>query len=162
MVYCSTGSLERLMFHPNNNLNERHWVDLEMSNCDATFEVTICCDEDWSWEFYYDKTNYDLVKHVIMDCIFSAESVDDLIDSMDEAFEEFFSEIVVDWDEPVENKAESELTCDGDCDNCKCRIVNECDDMDDVEIEVEADDDDINKMILKTLKRIDEKLDKGV
>lgn len=157
MIYCSTGNLERLFFHVNGNLEERHWVDMEMSNCGPTFAVTICCDEDWIWEFKYDKTNYDLVKHMIMDCIFEAESVGELIDAMDEVFEECFDDIVVNVAELQEDEIEFE--CDGDCDNCMCSAINGCEE--DVEIEIETDDS-IDKLILTELKKINEKLDKGV
>ena len=157
MVYCSTGSMERLYFHPNNDLTETHWVDLEMSNCDPTFAVTICCDEDWVWEFYYDKTNYDLVKHVIMDCIFEAESVEELIEAMDEAFEEFFDEIVVYEAELLED--ECEIDCGGDCDNCVCNAINGCDTVDNSE---KTEGNNVSELILEELKKINNKLDKGV
>ena len=114
MIYCSTGSLERLFFHPNNNLNERHWVDITMSGDGSTFAVSVCCDDEWIWEFYYDKTNYDLVKHIAMDCIFASEDMDELIDNMDDMFAENFSDIVADTTESEEDDFE----CDGDCANC--------------------------------------------
>ena len=116
MTYCSTGSLERLFVHENDNLEERHWVDIAMSNDSPTFAVTCCCDDEWIWEFWYDKTSYDLIKHVIMDCIFDAEDMDDLIDAMDEMFDEHFSDIVVDVAELQED--EMEFECDGDCEKC--------------------------------------------
>ena len=115
MIFCSTGSLERLFVHPNNNLEERHWVDIAMSESTPTFAVSVCCDDEWIWEFWYDKTNYDLVKHVIMDCIFEAEDMDELIELMDEAFEESFNEIVVDTAE----LQEGEIECDGNCASCE-------------------------------------------
>jgi hypothetical protein len=115
MVYCSTGSLERLFVHPNNNLEERHWVDIAMGEDTPTFAVSICCDDEWIWEFWYDKTNYDLVKHVIMDCIFEAEDMDELIELMDEAFDELFYEIAVDTAE----LQEGEIECDGNCASCE-------------------------------------------
>ena len=95
MVYCSTGNLERLFIHPYDDVEERHWVDIAQANDEPTFSVTCCCNEEWIWEFWYSKTNYELVKHMVMDCIFDAEDMNDLIDAMDEAFEEFFSDIVV-------------------------------------------------------------------
>lgn len=118
MIFCSTGSLERLFIHPHNNLNERHWVDITMGteteNDESTFTVTICCDDEWMWEFWYSKTNYDLVKHMVMDCIFESKDMDDLINNMDETFEEYFSDIAVYTAELKEDK----LECDGDCENC--------------------------------------------
>ena len=116
MVLCGIGSLERLYVHKNNNLNERHWVDIEMSEDTPTFAVTTCCDDEWIWEFWYDKTNYDLVKHMIMDCIFECDNMKELIYAMDEVFEEYFSDIVVNEAELQEDEIKFE--CNGDCDNC--------------------------------------------
>ena len=77
MIFDSTGGLERLYMYQSDNLNARHWVDNTMGtedeNEESIFSVTICCNDEWIWEFYYTKTNYDLVKHIVMDCIFEAE-----------------------------------------------------------------------------------------
>ena len=109
MVYCSTGSLERLFFHPNNNLEERHWVDLEMSNCGATFSVTMCCDDEWVWEFYYtSKTDYERVKMCIIDMLYECNNMYELMSLLDEVFLEVFEDMLVE-DEEVE--------C---CGNCLC------------------------------------------
>lgn len=118
MIFDSTGCLERLFMRPENNHNERHWVDITMGaeteNEESTFTVTICCDDEWMWEFWYTKTNYDLVKHIVMDCIFESDDINELINNMDEAFEIYFSDIVVDTAELKEDTFE----CDGDCKNC--------------------------------------------
>ena len=114
MMLCSVENLERFYVHPSNNPHERHWVDVSMRGDAPTFAVTSCCDDEWIWEFWYDKTNYDLVKHVVMDCIFECDDMDELIDAMDETFAEYFYEIVVD-----EDLQEDEIQCDGDCDNCE-------------------------------------------
>lgn len=115
MIYCTSENLERIYVHPDSNLRERHWVDIASGGDLNTFSVSVCCDDEWIWEFWYNKSNYDLVKHVIMDCIFEAEDMDELIELMDEAFDEFFSEIVVDTTELQED----EIECDGDCANCE-------------------------------------------
>jgi hypothetical protein len=86
---------------------------------------------------------------MIMDCIFEAESVDDLIDAMDEVFEECFDDIVVNVAELQEDEVEFE--CDGDCNNCACSAINGCD-----EDEVEG----TNVLTPTLLKKIDEELDK--
>ena len=123
MVYCSAGSLERIMFHPYDNLEETHYIDLTMSNCDAAFAVTTCCDEEWIWEFYYDKTTYDLVKHIVMDCIFEAEDIEELIEMIDEAFEQSFADVVVNETEmqdeiDMDVDVDMEIECDGCCGKC--------------------------------------------
>lgn len=115
MIYCTSENLERIYVHPDSNLRERHWVDIASGGDLNTFSVSVCCDDEWIWEFWYNKSNYDLVKHAIMDCIFEAEDMDELIELMDEAFDEFFSEIVVDTAELQED----EIECDGDCANCE-------------------------------------------
>ena len=114
MNYCATGSLERLFISEIHKPNERHWVDITMSEDTPTFSVTCCCDDEWIWEFDYDKTNYDCVKHVIMDCIFDAEDMFELIYALDAAFEECFDDIAVNEIELEED----EFECDGDCANC--------------------------------------------
>ena len=120
MIYCSTGNLERIFMHSNNDIEETHWVDISMSRDKPIFAVTCCCDDEWIWEFWYSKTNYELVKHMVMDCIFDAEDMDDLIDSMDETFDEFFMDIVVDETDFHEDECDEnfECGCDGNCDNC--------------------------------------------
>ena len=111
MIYCSTGSLERLFMHESKHPEERHWIDITMGEDTPTFAVTCCCDDEWIWEFWYDKTNYDLVKHMIMDCIFESKDMDDLIDAIDEVFEECFRDIVANEAELQEDEFE--------CANCR-------------------------------------------
>lgn len=152
MVYCSAGSLERIMFHPYDNLEETHYIDLTMSNCDAAFAVTTCCDEEWIWEFYYDKTTYDLVKHIVMDCIFEAEDIEELIEMIDEAFEQSFADVVVNETEThdeidMDVDVDMEIECDGCCGKC----------------EQETEDDLMSKFksLMKEVQEINKKLNRG-
>lgn len=88
MILCGFGNLERIMIHEAHDIEEHHWIDLVMDKDEATFYLTCCCSEDWEWQFAYDKTTYEEVKHIVMDCIFSCETVEELIDTLDEIFEE--------------------------------------------------------------------------
>ena len=119
MIYCSTGNLERVFFYPNDDSTETHWIDMEMSSCGSTFKVTYCCDEEWVWKFFYDKTNYEIVKYLIMDCIAVCDTMEELIDALDEIFEEDCADFVCYEAELQEDEIEFECGCDGDCDDCK-------------------------------------------
>ena len=144
MLYCCSGNLERLFVHPDNNLEESHWIDIAMGTDTPTFAVTCCCNDDWVWTFAYDKTTYDLVKYAIMDCIMACETMDELIAALDDVFETEFSYIIIDTDElcccggeeecfddddeddddddeDFDPEYEEEFDCDGDCDACECR-----------------------------------------
>lgn len=88
--------------------NEVHYIELTKSGDDPIFFVTTCCNEDWVWAFNIDMSNYDMVKHVIMDTIFDSEDMEELIDTLDEVFEEVFADILVDGE------------CDCGCNHCGC------------------------------------------
>lgn len=110
MLYCNTSNVELVTVHPDNNPHESHYISIE-TNCDMpVFTVSCCCDEEWEWTFWYNKTNYDIAKHLIMDCVFASETMEELIDAMDEAFYEYLSEVVFDEEEGIE--------CDAEC--CMC------------------------------------------
>lgn len=136
MIFCGIGNLERFFFHEKDCLEERHWIDVAMSEDEPTFAVTNCCDDEWIWEFFYDKTNYELIKCAIMDCIMGCDTMDELIEALDEVFECEFSDIVVcdecycqgceeelfdDEDEDDDSEDEELFDCDGDCKTCECR-----------------------------------------
>lgn len=117
MIFCGNVSCERLVVHPNDNPHSSHWIDIVMEKNLPVFNVTCCCDEAWVWRFWYDKTGYEIVKHLIMDCITECDTMEDLIDALDEVFEENCEDMVF-------NKCELEydeddIECDGDCDNCE-------------------------------------------
>jgi hypothetical protein len=114
MVFCGNGSLERLFVHEIDDLESRHYIDIAMSKDDAIFSVTCCCDEEWMWEFWYSKTNYEVVKYLIMDSIAVCETMEELIGTLDELFEEDCADIVCYEAELQEDVFE----CDGDCENC--------------------------------------------
>ena len=113
MLLCGFENLERIIVHPYNNLEESHWIDLIKDKDEPVFYVTCCCDEDWEWEFDYDKTSYEKVKHLIIDCIFEAENMEDLIDDLDEIFEEIV------YGPQEEIKDEDDIDCCGDCGRCR-------------------------------------------
>lgn len=106
MVFCGTGNVERIFVHPMNKLNESHYIDIVTSKDDPTFFVTCCCDEDWGYEFEYNKSDYERVKFNIMEMIFECDTMDELLDVLSEVFEDGF--------ETIDDE------CDGDCHHCEC------------------------------------------
>ena len=121
MILCGLYESERIIIHPYHNLEESHWVDIIKDKDEPVFYVTCCCNEDWEWEFDYSKTNYERIKHIILDCIFECNDMEALMDALDEIFEE----IVYGSDEDeyeieieVEEEDEYEIDeddCYGDC-----------------------------------------------
>ena len=89
-----------------------HYIELTKSGDDPIFFVTACCDEDWVWAFNFDVSNYEMVKHTVMDAIFACDDMDELMDTLDEVFENVFADILVD--------GECECDCETGCNHCGC------------------------------------------
>lgn len=106
MVFCGSTNVERIIVHPMDNLNESHYIDIVTDKDDPVFYVTCCCDEDWGYEFPYNKSDYERIKFNIMEAIFECDTMDELLDVLSEIFEDGF--------ETIEDE------CDGDCANCEC------------------------------------------
>lgn len=108
MIYCATDVTEQIYMHNENDHHDMHCIALTKSGEDPTFYVTCCCNEAWVWEFYMDNaSNYEMVKHVVMDTMLECDNMHDVLAELDAQFEEIFDEIIV-WDE-----------CDGSCcENC--------------------------------------------
>ena len=110
MILCGFGNLERIMVHEVDDLESQHYIDLVMSKDEATFAVTCCCYDEWFYEFAYSKTDYEKIKFNIVDAIFACDDMDELIEALDEIFQEGFEDIIVDSSEYCE--------CCGDCGRC--------------------------------------------
>lgn len=116
MLLCGVYEVEEIRVHPDDDPHSSHYISIVTDKDVPKFSVTSCCDEEWVWDFWYSKTNYDIVKHLVMDCVFSAETMDDLIDALDEVFEEYCSEII--FEEHDNDDCDVELECDGNCETC--------------------------------------------
>lgn len=165
MTLCGSVSYERFIVHPDDAPCRSHYIEITEDKDSAIFYVTNCCDDEWVWEFWYSKTNYEVVKFLIMDCIAECSTMDELIDALDEVFEEdcadmLFNEAELQEDEiDVDVEFETEIECDGDCENCVCNAINGCDAVDN---DTKTEGYNMDKFILEELKKINEKLDKGV
>ena len=109
MIFCGNVNAERLIVQPDDNPHSSHYINIVTDKDDPVFYVTCCCDEDWGWKFWYSKTNYEVVKYIIMDCIIASETMDELIDALDEIFEEEYKNILFEEDNWERNE---------DCENC--------------------------------------------
>ena len=113
MIFCGNYEAEKLIVHPSNNFDETHYIELVQDKDAPIFSVTCCCNDEWIWEFVYSKTNYEVVKYLIMASIVECDTMDELIDMLDETFEEECYDMICDGVEYYE-----EEECDGDCDHC--------------------------------------------
>lgn len=125
MIFCGSYEVENLVVHPSNNLNEAHCIEITKYKDAPIFSVTYCCDDEWIWEFMYNKTNYEVVKYLIMDSIVECDTMEELIDMLDEVFEIECDHMICEGAEydceccGEEEEEENYFECDGDCDNCE-------------------------------------------
>ena len=115
MMLCGVIESERIVVHPDNRPHESHWIDITKDKDGPMFYVTTCCNTDWSWDFWYSTTNYDIVKHLVVDCALTSHTMDELLNELDEAFTDICSDMVY-YDKEM---PEETWECDGDCDNCE-------------------------------------------
>ena len=113
MVYRGTSKTETIWISPVDDAKDVHYIELIQAEDDPVFYVTTCCNEDWVWAFRMDGTsNYEMVKHAIMDAAFGCDSAGELLDVLDEVFDDYFGDILV----------EDSCECDGRCcENCNHR-----------------------------------------
>lgn len=121
MIYEGTFEAERLVFTEVGSDIE-HWIMLSKAKDEPKFCVTCCCNDEWIWEFWYNKSDYERVKFTVMGSIFRCETTAELMNDLDSIFEENFSDIVAYDEEGSE--------CDGNCEECKYEHTDCCDDFD--------------------------------
>lgn len=107
MVLCGFGKLERILIHPMDDLDTQHYIDLTMSKDEATFMVSCCCDDEWFYEFEYNKTDYERIKFNILDAVYACDTMEELIEWLDDTFLDGFGELIID--------CSADDYCDGQC-----------------------------------------------
>lgn len=108
MVYHGTDNVEIIRVNPMDNLKETHYISLTKSADSPTFYVTCCCDKEWGYEFYLENNaDYERVKYNIMETMFECVTMEELMDTLSEVFEDGFRDIMV------------EDICDYDCESCE-------------------------------------------
>ena len=121
MILCGFGSVERIMCHEVNALDVQHYIDLTMDKDEPVFYVTCCCDDRWQWDFDYSKTNYERIKNIILDCMFKCGCMEELIEVLDEIFEEivYGSDEEIEDDEINIDNGNDDNGCCGNCGRCR-------------------------------------------
>lgn len=94
MIICGIIEEEVIRVHPEEDLDEAHYIKLTVDKDEPMFYVTCCCNDEWLWAFDYSKSSYEMVKHVIIDVLLDNETIVDAMDMLDEIFYEEFDEIV--------------------------------------------------------------------
>ena len=111
MIYCGTSMTETIWFRPEKDYEEIHYIELHKADDESIFYVTTCCNDDWVWTFNLNaSSNYEMVKFTIMEAAFGCCCINNLLDTLDEIFEEEFLDIL------AENKNE--------CNECNCENCN--------------------------------------
>ena len=113
MIYHGTSVTETIYVKSENDLENVCCIDLIKAHDESVFYVTTCSNTDWTWKFYMDgESNYEMVKHTIIDAVFKCNHIIELMDYLDTIFEENFDEIVV-----YEEKEHDDCCCE----NCNHR-----------------------------------------
>lgn len=113
MVYYSNYATEGIVFHRTGDVDDFCIIAFTKNLDGKTFRVEVDFDDDWYWEFSLEHpSNYEMVKHIVMDVAFDCEEDDELLMELDTLFEDCFSEIAV---------YENECDCNGSCENCSCK-----------------------------------------
>ena len=94
MIFNGMLKAETLFFYLEDNEDEVHCIEMERDSDTDLFSVKVCCDESWEWKFFDVSCNYELVKHAIFDIAFDSHNIKELIEGLDEVFEDTFNEIV--------------------------------------------------------------------
>lgn len=95
MVYHGTSVVEEIYIGPEDDLDDVCCIEMTKASDEDVFYVTTCCNTDWLWKFKMDGvSNYEMIKHTIVDAIFECENIIELMDYLDATFEEDFDDIV--------------------------------------------------------------------
>jgi hypothetical protein len=117
MIYNGTNVTETILFSPISNVDDVHCIDLIKADDESIFYVTTCCNDDWVWAFYMDGlSNYEMVKHTIMDTAFECVDMYQLLGELDSIFATDFEDIIA--HEVDEERMCNDVCC---CENCNHR-----------------------------------------
>ena len=95
MVYHGTSIVEEICIGPDGDLNDVCSINMIKAPDESVFYVTTPCNTDWLWKFRMDGvSNYEMIKHTIIDAIFECNNIIKLMDYLDNVFEEDFDDIV--------------------------------------------------------------------
>lgn len=108
MVFYGVNNTETILVHEEHDEDIVHYVEMER-DCDSeTFYVRTCCSLAWEWEFVDNASNYEMVKHAIIDTVLDCDDMDEAMRELDEIFEEVFKDIVA-------------CECEVDCNHYQCK-----------------------------------------
>ena len=114
MVFNGILKSEALFFHLEDDEDEVHFIEMERDSDTDLFSVRVCCNNAWEWKFFDVSCNYELVKHAVFDIAFDSHNMNELIEGLDEVFEDMFNEIVA-WE------CEATCDCNNSCNHCNCK-----------------------------------------
>lgn len=119
MIYNGKNMTETIWFSPLQDADDVHCIELTRADDKSIFYVTACCNEDWMWAFNMDGlSNYEMVKHTIMDTAFECSDMYSLLGELDAIFAMNFEDIIA--DEDADDGCECGGSCCEQCDHRDC------------------------------------------
>lgn len=111
MIYHGSYQTETIVIHPMDGIKETHFIELIKESDEPKFYVH--CNsygEDHVWEFWmHGISDYERVKFNIMNAIFECNTMEELMEMLDNIFNDGFADILIDGEE-----------CTSDCEHCEC------------------------------------------
>ena len=117
MLYKGTDIMECIHIVPEHYDGNEYCINMIKVMDENVFYVTTDYDDDWYWVFCLDGvTNYEMVKHAIIDVAFDCDDIDDFLDALNYIFEDTFETIIVEY----EHECDCGKCGDTCCDECNC------------------------------------------
>lgn len=114
MRYGQTFNKECIVVHPLDDIDSAQYVELIKYGDEPKFAVWVGDEDDddgaWVWEFNMTcPSDYERVKLSIFDAIFGCDTMKQLVNALDDIFENEFEDILID----------DECECCGCCGDCE-------------------------------------------
>ena len=95
MVYRKTVFAEQIKYCPAGENDNTHYVQIEKR--DRFFVVGFCCDTEREYRFRLEsESDYERVKFNIMEAIFKCDDPEELMDYLENVFDDGFASILID------------------------------------------------------------------
>ena len=94
MVYRKTIHAEQINYCPAGESDNMHYIQIE--KWDGFFKVGFCCEPEREYVFRLkDHSDYERVKFNIMEAVFECDNSEELMDYLEDIFEDGFADILI-------------------------------------------------------------------
>ena len=103
MIYHGITKTESILVHPYDDETDIQFIDMITDAESSILYVNI---DDYGWEFVMRSfSDYEYVKHVIMETIHTVNSMEELVSELNETFVEEFEDILVEYSDDDEDES---------------------------------------------------------